>query len=181
MPWAAEDWNGLLTDGVSERELGCDSALRSVLDRIPDRRQMSLGLVGYVDAARMGFLESHYGTVSLLPPVDRPNGSARRYDLVLAARPRPSEGGLDGLLERIHRRLVEGGILILTLPAATTMGGMIELQLDGGRPTCAHAIHEVELQYRLHRAQFQGERIRRVADEIQGSTLLAMATRRASN
>jgi len=180
VPWATEDWNGLLSGDPAECEGGCDGALRSVLHRIPERERMSVALVGPADPVRIGYLESHYGSVSALP-ADLGGGLDRRFDLILATRPARSEGGLDELLERIHRRLVEGGILILTLPAASTMGGMIELRLDEGRPKCDRPIHEVELQYRLARAGYQGTRIRRIADEQAGSTILAMAARRASN
>jgi hypothetical protein len=188
VPWASEDWTGLLDPegaieprGVSEDVPGgaAERALRTILLKIPDRRTMKLAVAGECDPSRIGFLETSYGSLTAFPPeVDRPDQA--RADVVLVVRPSDADGRPDDLFSRAHRHLREGGLCLALLPAAARIGGPIRLRLDGTGPGWHTGIHEVELQYRLAKVGFQGVRIRRMRD-LEGSMLLAMAVRRASN
>ena len=79
------------------------------------------------------------------------------------------------LLPVIHASLVEGGVLVATLTARPTDGKPCEMI----GPPSADGVHEVELQYRLRRAGFQGLRLRRFRGDQ--PTVLCMAVRRALN
>jgi len=82
----------------------------------------------------------------------------------------PSVPELDLILGRVSAALVEGGIFLATFPAAVS-----------GEARAA-SLHEVELQYRLRRAGFQGLRLRRFGREPGlAETILSMAVRRACN
>ena len=95
-----------------------------------------------------------------------------------------SVADLAGLLPRIRASLIEGGIFIASLPAALLAAGKrLEMRLGAEDGLAAPGpIHEMEFQYQLHRAGFQGVRIRRFGLQADGSArLLCMAVRRANN
>jgi hypothetical protein len=81
----------------------------------------------------------------------------------------------DGIV-RARKLLVEGGVLLMTAPARARDERPFPLN---GIPD--RAWHELELQYRLRRAGYQGLRIRRIDGDDDGQQLLAMAVRRAHN
>jgi len=87
-----------------------------------------------------------------------------------------SPGELPSALRQVRGLLVEGGVLLLTVKAR----GRDELPFPMiARPK--EAWHELELQYCLRRAAFQGLRIRRMDAEGGGQQFLVMAVRRALN
>ena len=115
--------------------------------------------------------------VSLDPTSGRfdPSVSTRRWDVVVAVDSivAPNVLQLDAILERVWAALVEGGVFLATFPA--TVSG----EPDTSDP---RTLHEVELQYRLRRAGFQGLRLRRFRREPGvAETILSMAVRRACN
>jgi hypothetical protein len=86
------------------------------------------------------------------------------------------------LLDATRRSLVEGGIVLATLPAMPESDAPFEMCLGDDRALTGEIrFHEVELQYLLHRVGFQGARMRRISDEWSDERLLFMAVRRANN
>jgi cyclopropane fatty-acyl-phospholipid synthase-like methyltransferase len=209
VPWTPEDWEGLLEpESQPTRPAAPIQALADILQRIPDRAPMSVADFGCRSHPCLSLLATGFGKVLAVAESEIDLAAARkscpddnvRYavcdftdltrfagsmDVVVAMDvPRLLQGApIDAFIEGLHGCLVEGGILLMSVPAAKRMGGPVELHL-GKRPgdhkrTC---YHEVELQYRIRRAGFQGLRIRRfeAADDRTG-TLLCMAVRRAIN
>ena len=90
---------------------------------------------------------------------------------------------VDRIFEQIRLSLVEGGLFLSSFPAVSRLAGPYEMPLGEGEDVAApHRFHEIELQYRLRRAGFQGVRIRRFAEcEERPESLLALAVRRANN
>ena len=107
-----------------------------------------------------------------------------RFDVIVAldaiATRRLAE--FDAALATVRRKLVEGGLLLATFPAAPKRTILRAMLLDGGDDTPApDAFHEVELQYRLQRAGLRGTVLRRKTDEDGLETLVCRAVRRADN
>ena len=95
----------------------------------------------------------------------------------------PGTADVDRILGQVRRSLVEGGILLATFPAAPRTGKPVLMKLRNDRPTTEPlTFQELELQYRLRQAGFQGIRIRRFPDRSgEPACLLALAVRRACN
>ena len=160
MPWRPEDWSEWPVDrwpaSGSATAPAHLRALYEILRWLPDC------------ASRVVSLDPTSGGCD-------PSFSTQRWDVVVAADSIgvPSVQQLDAILERISAALVEGGVFLATFPA--TVSG--EPETSGPR-----TFHEVELQYRLRRAGFQGLRLRRFRREPRvAETILSMAVRRALN
>jgi hypothetical protein len=208
VPWTPEDWDGLLE--VNSRPTQPDAAsqaLVDVLQRIPNRDQMTVADFGNATRGRLPLLSAHFGNVLAVAEPDRgdivppllPEDNVRHAvadfsDLssfagligVALAMDVPNllDGAcLDRFVEQLHGVLVEGGIVLMSVPAAKRIGGPVEFYLGRRKKRITReCYHEVEFQYRLRRAGFQGVRIQRfdVTDEYPG-TLLCMAVRRTLN
>ncbi len=182
MTWGPEDWDGWLHRSRRDDTYGDAThvrAIREILCKIPERsRKRAVA----VDCEAHAYLLNEFADVSLAScaglGAPRP---ASRSDAALVVDPGAVQG-VDRTLAFAHDGLIEGGILVGSLPA-TQRREPVSLVLGKSPATpISGRIHEVELQYRLRRAGFQGVRIRRfpaVADE--GDTLICMAVRRASN
>ncbi len=150
-------------------------ALYDILRWLPARSRRTVAELTLAPRTPCPLLAAHASRVVPLDPRSGlldPSVSPRRCDVVVAvdsivARSVPQ---LDMILERISAALVEGGIFLATFPAAVSGAA--------GAPF----LHEVELQYRLRRAGFQGLRLRRFRRESgTPETILSMAVRRACN
>lgn len=151
--------------------------LQEILERIPEPGRKTLldmgGMLPPIVAARFGRVVA----------ADEPG--PERVDVVTAVDSirGPQRADVDRAFAGIHGRLVEGGLLVATLPALSRRTGPYVLRIlpppeSGSRL----AFHEFELQYRLGRAGFQAARIwrvRRYGDPAE--RLLCRAVRRAWN
>lgn len=205
MLWGPDQWDAWTDDGPPPDETGeSGDILRWTLLQIPRRESKSVADLGCREASLTRFLASHFADVTALDyePATLfrnrsesagPNVTFRRRDLkdltpfrnrfhvAVAAESitGPSTSDVDQVLSQIWNSLVEGGVLVATLPAAVDSVVPVTLaSADPHRPR--GPFHEVELQYRLRRACFQGVRIRRIENET-GSMLLALAVRRGLN
>jgi len=177
MPWQPEDWSEWPVKRwvASYRDDAVVQAVREILLRLPERERQTVLELTRGPSAWTTFLESRF---------------ARRLEVDLAAtRAAELPGGcevvlavdtigvddLETLLPRVHASLVEGGVLLSTLAASRP--GTARLSMIG--PASGPGIHEVELQYRLRRAGFQGLRLRRFRGD--DDTMFCMAVRRALN
>jgi SAM-dependent methyltransferase len=210
MRWGPEHWDAWTT-GTAGRECApspSEEALIEALHRVPGRRVMTVADLGCGSGRLLPFLTRQFARVIAVDYAPASLALARRVcvgkdvtfrrrdlrdlapfrnslDVAVAVRsivgPRPEDA--DRILAEIHRSLVEGGLLAAIVPAATAGGKMLPLRLAGD-PSCPAMLgfHEIEAQYRLRRAGFQGVRIRRF-DELDGGpgALLCTATRRADN
>ncbi len=182
MTWGPEDWDGWLYHSRLDDTCGDAThvrAMREILLKIQDRsRKRALA----VDCEAHAYLLNGFSDVQFASCARRSvPRSTRRADVALAVDP-DSGKGIDRTVAYAHDGLVEGGIFVGSFPA-THRREPVSLVLGNSPSTSLPGrIHEVELQYRLRRAGFQGVRMRRypaVADE--GDTLVCMAVRRASN
>lgn len=151
--------------------------LREILERIPEPSKKTLldleGTLPPVITARFGRV------------LARCEPEAERVDIVAAIDciDGPLRADVDRKLTALHDRLVEGGLLVATVPALDRRTGPYVLRIlpapeTGSRP----AFHEFELQYRLVRAGFQAARIWRIGRYGEASDrLLCRAVRRAQN
>jgi len=181
--------------------------LHAFLLRIPGRKRMTVADLGGDDGERLGFLADHFGEVVALATTSGQSARAltsperarvrvhrvdptdlgrfaSRFDIALAIDViKPRTQTCDRILPQIYRSLVEGGILMATFPAAPRIGGPVRLRLSSDDPPRErHDIHEVELQYRLRRAGYQGLRMQRLTEPGSGRVILAcVAARRAHN
>ena len=88
----------------------------------------------------------------------------------------------DRTLVTIRRRLVEGGLLLATFPAAPKSTIAQAMLLDGGHGTPVPSTsYEIELHYRLQRAGLRGAVIRRAMDREGRERLVCRAVCRADN
>ena len=177
MPWRPEDWNEWPVERwvAAFRDDAAMRAVREILLRLPERERQTVLELTRGPSAWATFLEARFArrvevdlTTSRVPEL--PGG----FEVVLAV-DTIGVGGLDPLLPRMHAALVEGGVLLATL--AASRAGAAHQSMIG--PASGPGIHEVELQYRLRRAGFQGLRLRRFRSD--DDTLLCMAVRRALN
>lgn len=209
MPWGPEDWNALLSEEESEtlRTSAPIEALEEILFKIPGREDKTVADLGCGFGDRLPFLAAHFKQVIAvdyaagilsraqrecsgldidfqrrdlrdLRPFKGQLDVAVAVDSILGPRP----GDVDRVLQQVHSSLQEGGILLATFPAASPGSRPIELRLGEDNGDLVHMFHEVELQYRLARAGFQGVRVRRFNGlEDRPETLLSVAVRRACN
>jgi hypothetical protein len=206
VPWEAEDWDGLDGGAGGGRIARRLDPVQHILRYLPDRERKTIGDLGHHRVARLPLLESLFQRV-LLVDVDRDadvlhferrhpmleSGSARctleelgrlrvRLDVTVAIDALASPGAIcvDASLGRIHATLAEGGLFVATFPALAPSETPFPMQLGSRAHDGERAFHEVELQYRLQRAGFQGIRLRRVGAG-ERSRILCMAVRRAWN
>jgi hypothetical protein len=204
VPWNAEDWDGWIDSGRRARPVTHQAQVQRILRHLPDRERKTVGDLGRERAARLPLLESLFERV-LLVDLDAPardplprtaeTGMARctlrdlgrlriRLDVTVAidalAGSRLAE--VDGALSLVHAALVEGGVLVATFPAVPRSNVPFTMRLDHGAGDGAATFHEVELQYRLQRAGFQGVRVLRLPPGAERRpSLLCMAVRRSWN
>jgi hypothetical protein len=182
VPWRPEDWRewpdehwvATCCEGAHTR------AVRDILCGLPDRERMSVAELTRGESSRLPFLAARFGRVVT---VDLEETGAERAvlppdpDLVVAVDTIEAKGA-DDLFARIRAALVEGGLLLATLVARPHASRPFPLR-SGKSPS---GFHEVELQYRLRRAGFQGLRLRRFRGECgEEDVILGMAVRRALN
>jgi hypothetical protein len=177
MPWRPEDWSEWPVERwvATYRDDAALRAVREILLRLPDRERQTVLELTRGPSAWTTFLKTRFAQ---RVEVDLTATSAPelpgRCEVVLAV-DTIGVAHLEPLLPRVHAALVEGGVLLATL--AATPPGTTRLSMIG--PVSGPGIHEVELQYRLRRAGFQGLRLRRFRSD--DDTLLCMAVRRACN
>jgi len=181
MPWTPEDWEGLqpATEAGGGAPVAADLT-RQVLRRLPGRESLTLGDVGGCLGTADPACAGDFGRVV---PVEPGSPGAGSLDVVVALETLepPSVADLDDLLDDLHGRLTEGGLVLFTLPAASCLDGPAEIRLGRRARTGCPRFHEVELQYRLQRAGFQGIRLRRVTDDAGAARIVAVGVRRANN
>jgi hypothetical protein len=200
VPWNAEDWDGWIGSGKRTPEAEHLFWVQRILRHLPDRDRKTVADVGRDRGARLPLLESLFERV-LLIDVDGRRGEDRsrtiesglarcrledlgrlrvRVDVALALE--ASFPDVDGTLSLVHGALVEGGVLVATFPALARTGPPFSMRLGDAVPGGEPRFHEVELQYRLQRAGYQGVRLRRLQDRSRrGPSLLCMAVRRSWN
>ena len=166
--WPVERWVGAYGDAAHVR------AVRDILLRLPDRNRRRLVEITCGASPRLPWLEAQFADVVA---VDLEQGALPELpasSAVLAVDTLPARA-LPELLPTIHASLDEGGVFVATLAAPANPS----LPIDMLGPMRSDDVHEVELQYRLRRAGFQGLRLRRFRDDP--PIVLAMAVRRALN
>ena len=204
MLWGPDHWDDWTADAPPDDNGDGDDILRSTLLRIPRRKSRTVADLGCGDSSLTRFLAAHFARVIAVDyapgtlfrnrsEAAGPNVTFRRRDLrdltpflnsfhvavAVQSITGPSTSDVDRILAQIWSCLVEGGVLIATFPAGTGANRPVTLAVaDPGRPR--GPFHEVELQYRIRRAGFQGVRIRRVEDPA-GPLLMALAVRRGLN
>jgi SAM-dependent methyltransferase len=210
LPWGPEDWDALLLrdeERVHHSPLLLE-AVEEVLLRIPDRRQKTVADLGCGMGGELPFLSANFGRVIAVDYAPASLAAARRLrvDEPIEFRRRdlrdlkpfrrsldvaiavdsilgPRDSDIDRIFEQVHRSLVEGGVFLATFPAVSRDTGPYPMRLGESEDVRApHHFHEIELQYRLRRAGFQGVRVRRFdPDGDRPESLLCMAVRRANN
>jgi SAM-dependent methyltransferase len=95
----------------------------------------------------------------------------------------PRSSDIDLVFEQVWRSLVEGGIFAATFPAVSRNAGPYPLCLgEQDDVRSVHRFHEIEVQYRLRRAGFQGVRIQRFPPTHgHPESLFSVAAKRANN
>lgn len=178
MSWQPEDWSEWAADRwvSAYPDDSRTHAVREILLRLPDREHRTALELTRGPSIWLPFLDAHFArAASVARPVDgaalAPPGSC----YLLLAVDTIDVVRLGGMLLSIRDTLVEGGILLATFSASVRGGAPFEMI---GRPP-ESGLHEVQLQYRLRGAGFQGLRMRRLPGD--GETLLCMAVRRALN
>jgi hypothetical protein len=177
LPWNPEDWESLKlpSEPGPTRPLRPLDTVRQILSKLPARE-------GKLVADFGGGLGSHPRVVAIEESEACP-GQGFDVAVSLEAILGPTVAQIDEALERVWSALAEGGVFLATFPAVSCIGGPFEMPLRAGADSVrTRGFHEVELQYRLQRAGFQGIRIRRFsAGRGQSGTILCMAVRRANN
>jgi hypothetical protein len=178
VPWMPEDWmDWPVAEGIPTR--GIDSHVRAaqqIACRLAgDSRGRVLQLTRKSDAASPELRAAFDRHESCDPSHDALDTLDPGFDVVVATDVF-SPGELPSALRQLHHLLVEGGVMLLTVKAR----GRDEIPFPMiARPE--EAWHELELQYCLRRAAFQGLRIRRMDADSGGQQFLVMAVRRALN
>jgi hypothetical protein len=182
VPWRPEDWN----EWPVERRVAeyCEAnhvrAVRDILRSLPDCEHKCVAELTRGPGAQLHFLADCFDRVIAVDLREQAIGrSALPSSLdVIVAVDTVGAKGADDLLVLVHDALVEGGVFLATLVARAR--GPRPFPMRGGESRSG--FHEVELQYRLRRAGFQGLRMRRFRREIhEPDTILCMAVRRALN
>ena len=176
MSWRKEDWSEWPVGRWVARcgDAAHLRAVRDILRRLPDARRLRVVELTRGPSSWSPWLEALCGDVAAVDLEHRAPAELPPAGLVLAVDTlRPHQ--LPELLSVIHASLDEGGVFVATLAAPRDPQSPIDM-LGSMRED---DLHELELQYRLRRAGFQGLRLRRFRDEP--AALLAMAVRRALN
>jgi hypothetical protein len=160
------------------------AAIGDALACVPDRARKTLGHFGPVPHARLSAAADRFARLVAID-LAVAHGAAPRVHVVLALESilGRTTVEVDRTLRAILERLVDGGLLVATFPAAARIGGPVALPLlgDAERPR-QRRFHEVELQYRLRCAGFGGVHLRRFRSEHERpGILLCRAARRVEN
>lgn len=210
-PWGPDDWDAWALNPPDEdppppAEAG---VVAELLAGLPGRKRMTVADLGCGRGDWLPFLTAHFGNVvavdyapGTLAVARRAHGGGRvifrRRDLrdlkpfrgtlhvalLLDSLVGPRLTDVDRVLQQVHASLVEGGMLVASVAAAHARGRAVKFRLaplddHGPEPL---VFTEVDLQYRLRRAGFQGVRLKRFGVDRPGpDRLLAVATRRANN
>ncbi len=183
MPWSPEDWEALLpAERVSDSHRDpCWGGVVEFLSRIPDRAERWILDLG----GGAGLLGRDHGFGGIVCLRGMPSLVRARFHvaLLLDTLGRPPAAELDELFGRVRSLLFEGGLFIVTFAAAPVVDVVRPMRLCAGAGSAdTRGFHEIELQYRLHCAGFQGLRIRRFRVQHVGvDRLIAIGSRRASN
>lgn len=182
MPWRPEDWKewpveSWVTDYCEANHV---RAVRDILRGLPDCERKYVADLTRGPSTHLSFLAACFEsviTVDLREHAIEPLAMPPDLDVIVAVDTVVAKGA-DDLFVSIHDALVEGGVFLSTLTARAR--GPRPFPMRGGE--ARSGFHEVELQYRLRRAGFQGLRMRRFRREIhEPDTILCMAVRRALN
>lgn len=182
VPWRPEDWKEWPVESWVADYCGASHvrAVRDILRGLPDRERKYVADLTRGPSTHLPFLVACFERVIT---VNLREHARERLELppdldVIVAVDTVVANGADDLLVSIHDALVEGGVFLATLTARAR--GLRAFPMRGGESRSG--FHEVELQYRLRRAGFQGLRLRRFRREIhEPDTILCMAVRRALN
>lgn len=208
MAWGVDDWElwSPWTSAGTSADRDTDEWTAELLRRLPGTQGMRLADVGSslsaalpATAVRFGevIAVDHPATLSTRTPAARvelglPHGACtltemanggRRFHtaVVLDAWETATRVATDHVLRAVWCGLTEGGVLLVTVPARRPQREAFEMLLSPGADTDPGAFHEVELQYLLRRAGFQGVRMRSLVDASGARMIAAMAVRRALN
>jgi hypothetical protein len=182
VPWRPEDWKewpvkSWVTDYCEASHV---RAVRDILRGLPGRERKCVADLTRGPSTDLSFLTACFEraiTVDLRDHAIEHLALPPNLDVIVAVDSVRAKGA-DDLLVSIHDALVEGGVFLATLTARAR--GPRPFPMRGAEPRSG--FHEVELQYRLRRAGFQGLRMRRFRQEIhEPDTILCMAVRRALN
>lgn len=207
MSWGVDDWElwSSWTPTERGRSRSVQDWVADLLRRLPDlerRRLADLGssLSATLPATAARFAEvvavDRPGVLRTRTPATRdglglPHGGCslaqlanggRRYDAAVAIDSWCEAGraDLDLVLRSTWCGLTEGGIVLVSVPARRDRRRPFTMALgaaDGDEPG---RYHELELQYLMSRAGYQGVRIRELGEGVDRA-LVAMAVRRALN
>ena len=210
MRWGPEQWDAwtMGRGGRAEDDSPADESLLEVLGRVPRRGLKTVADLGCGTGRLLPFLAREFGKVIAVDYAPASLALARRVsvgrgvtfrrrdlrdlapfrnslDVAVAVHsivgPRPED--VDRILAEVRGSLVHGGLLAAIVPATPVGETMIPMRLAGD-PSAPELIgfHEIELQYRLRRAGFDGVKIRRFdAPDGRPGALLCTAARRADN
>jgi hypothetical protein len=182
VPWRPEDW----TEWPREQWVatGCEGAhtraLRDILRGLPCRERMRVVELTRGPSSRLPYPAAGFArvvTVDLERTGAVPRALPPDRDVVVAVASIEAEDA-DDLFACIRAALVEGGLFLATFAARPRASRPFPLRSGPS----SSGFHEVELQYRLRRAGFQGLRLRRFRGEHgEEDVILGMAVRRALN
>ena len=211
MNWGPEAWDAWTqqTLGVEDVAPPAEAlALLDILEQLPDKKKMTAADLGCGTGTLLPFLAARFREVVAVDYAPAslaiarrtcPKGRVifRRRDLrdltpfrqsfhvavavesILGPRPRD----VDRMLHEIHGSLVDGGVLLATVPARGRRGAPVMMPLGNlARFEGEVRFTETDLQYRLRKAGFAGVRLRRfAASATRPEMFLAMGVRRANN
>lgn len=212
MPWGPEDWDALaMREAADEPHASRDqAAVQDLLQRLPGHRHMTAADLGCGRGAWLPFLVRNFRNVVAVDYAPASLSVARRscagagvvfrrrdlrdltpfrstfhVALALESIVGPRTSDVDRVLGQVYQSLVDGGLLVATVPASPRRGGPVRMRLCG-RDEVAEGgpLHfaEVDLQYRLRAAGFGGVRLRRFENEgDRAPVLLALAWKRGNN
>ncbi len=210
MHWGPEQWDAwtIARGGRDDVDSPAEKSLLELLGRLPKRRSKTVADLGCGTGRLLPFLSREFGRVIAVDYAPASLSLARRVcvgrdvvfrrrdlrdlapfrnslDVAVAVRsivgPRPED--VDRILSEVRGSLVHGGLLAAIVPATPAGEAMIPMRLagDADAPEML-GFHEIELQYRLRRAGFDGLRIRRFdTSGDRPGALLCTAARRADN
>lgn len=211
MIWGPDEWDAFTIDGAADEDLPPPAGADAVVDllrHLPGRRRMTVADLGCGKGDWLPFLTRHFAHVvaidyapATLALARRAHGDDRvvfrRRDLrdltpfrgafhvglLLDALVGPKVEDVDRVLAQVHGCLVEGGLLVATVPAASRRGGPVPMRLAGhGEGPPVPRFNEMDVQYRLRRAGFLGIRILRIVGKPgRPDALVAVAAKRANN
>lgn len=211
MNWGPEAWDAWALEEARVEEAVAPAeavALLEILEGLPGRKGMTVADLGCGRGTLLPFLAARFRNVVAVDYAPASLAVARRacrqrrvifrrrdlrdltpfrktFHVAVAVEsilgPRPED--VDRMLHEIHGSLVDGGLLLATVPARAAVGGAVPMALGAhARFDGEQHFTETDLQYRLRKAGFAGVRFRRFAGSAaRPDMLLAMAVRRGNN